>query len=198
MPSDFRYRADSRQRKSTPGWKGFGAGFVAGTLSLGLIWLTVGSQKCPDSAASLQQDASPQAAESGKEPANAAHRLVFTYPQVLAQQEVVVPEAEATRPPALAPPPSPGAKQERRPVPSESRDGALVLQVAALRNSAEAGALRAKLATRGLLAHVQEVKINNEAFFRVRLGPYSSHEQLAEPRERLKAAGFASLTLRQK
>jgi cell division protein FtsN len=138
-----------------------------------------------------------QSASAGREPANAAAPPVFTYPQILAKQEVVVPDGETPRP---APPSKTSSAGDTRDAgaAASTDDGSLVLQVAALRTAAEADALRAKLAALGLQAEVQVAKINNETFHRVRLGPYSSQKNLSEAQGRLKAAGYASVVLRKK
>jgi cell division protein FtsN len=120
----------------------------------------------------------------------------ITYPQILAKQEVVVPDGEPPRP---APPSKTSSAGDTRDAGAPaSTDGSLVLQVAALRTPAEAEALRTTLAALGLQAEVQVAKINNETFHRVRLGRYSTYVKVREAQSRLKAAGCASVVLRQK
>jgi cell division protein FtsN len=121
---------------------------------------------------------------------------VFTYPQILAKQEVVVPDSETPRP---APPSKTSSAGDTRDAGvGASTDGSLVLQIAALRTPAEAEALRVRLVALGLQAEVQVAKINNETFHRVRLGPFAGGAKLDEARTRLKQAGYSSIIVRQK
>jgi cell division protein FtsN len=200
MSRDFSYRAHQVSRPVSRTrviwWRGFAIGTLVGAGAVGLAWYTLGSRSCPDPVATAQQGTTGQSASAGREPSNAAPPPVFTYPQILAKQEVVVPDSETPR--ATAPSKASSAGDTRDPGAAASTDGSLVLQVAALRTAAEADALRAKLAALGLQAEVQVAKINNETFHRVRLGPYSSYDKLREAQGRLKAAGYASVVLRQK
>jgi cell division protein FtsN len=200
MPRDFSYRARRASRTMSRtraiGWRWFAMGALVGAGAIGLAWYTLGSRSCPEPAATVQQGTTVQSASAGREPSNAAPPPVFTYPQILAKQEVVVPDSETPR---TAPPSKISSAGDTRDAgAAASTDGSLVLQVAALRTAAEADALRAKLAALGLQAEVQVAKINNETFHRVRLGPYSSYDKLREAQGRLKAAGYASVVLRQK
>jgi len=199
MSRDFSYRA-RRVSRTFPrpraiGWRGFAMGALVGAGAIGLAWYTLGSRSCPEPAATAQQGTTVQSASAGREPANAAPP-VFTYPQILAQQEVVVPDGETPRP---APPSKTSSAGDIRDAGVAAlRDGSLVLQVAALRTSAEAEALRTKLAALGLQAEVQVAKINNETFHRVRLGPCAGVAKLDEVRARQKQAGYSSIIVRQK
>lgn len=200
MSRDFGYRAHraSRATSRTRGiaWRGFATGILVGAGAVALAWYTLGSRSCPEPAATAQQDATVQSARADHEPAKAAAPPVFIYPQLLAKQEVVVPDGETPRP--ALPAKAPGAGDAAGAGAAAPADGSLVLQVAALSTAAEAEALRARLAVLGLQAEIQVAKIGNETFHRVRLGPYSSHDKLRAAQDRLKAAGYASVVVRQK
>lgn len=200
MSRDFSYRARRVSRTvSRPraiGWRWFAMGALVGAGAIGLAWYTLGSRSCPEPAATAQQGTTVQSASAGREPSNAAPPPVFTYPQILAKQEVVVPDSETPRP---APPSKTSSAGDTRDAGvGASTDGSLVLQVAALRTPAEAEALRTRLAALGLQAEVQVAKINNETFHRVRLGPYAGGAKLDEARTRLKQAGYSSIIVRLK
>lgn len=85
------------------------------------------------------------------------------------------------------PPPQPPALQPR---------SGYLLQAGSFRNAADAERMKAQLALRGLRADVQQVSVNGGTFHRVRVGPYASLDELAGPRETLRAAGVPTLVVK--
>jgi cell division protein FtsN len=197
MLGDFRRRAEHRSRHSARDWRGFAAGFLAGTICLGLAWLTFGTRECPEPATATAPVTPAQPAGARNESAVTAPEPKFTYPQLLEKQEVVVTDAEAERRAKPASPAPPVGKDDGK-AKSLPTDGALVVQVAALRTAADAQALRARLAELGLTAQVQPTRINNDTVHRVRLGPYGSLAQAKDAQAHLQRAGFASIVVREK
>ena len=102
------------------------------------------------------------------------------------------PAQVAGLPPPSPPPPAPPAPE---PAPARVRSGYL-LQAGSFRSAADAERVKAQLALRGLRADVQAVTVNGTTFHRVRVGPYASVDELAGPRESLRAAGMPSLVVR--
>lgn len=116
------------------------------------------------------------------------------------------PPASAVPPAATAPPVAPPPLAQRTPdaapvVPPpqppalQPRSGYL-LQAGSFRNAPDAERLKAQLALRGLRADVQQVSVNGGTFHRVRVGPYASLDELAGPRETLRAAGVPTLVVK--
>ena len=197
MFRDFSYRAGPRRQQAVAVRRAFFAGFLAGVVSLGLAWLTFGARECPEPATATAPVAPAQPAGARKESAVTAPEPKFSYPQVLEKQEVVVTDADTERRAEPASPAPPVGKDDGK-AKSPPTDGALVVQVAALRTAADAQALRARLAELGLTAQVQPTRINNDTVHRVRLGPYGSLAQAKDAQAHLQRAGFASIVVREK
>ena len=171
MFRDFSYRAGPRRQQAMAIRRAFFAGFLAGAVSLGLAWLTFGTRERP-------------------EPATA------TAPLAPAQPNGARRESAVTAPEPVAPAPPVGKDDGK--AKSPLTDGALVVQVAALRTAADAQALKARLAEFGLTAQVQPTRINSDTVHRVRLGPYGSLAQAKDAQAHLQRAGFASIVVREK
>jgi len=197
MSRDFRYRAEPRHRSAAAARRGFAAGFLAGVLGFGLVWWVLGTRECPEPTADTSA-ADSRPAGDAERPATAAPDPVFTYPQVLEKQEVVVPDATVAARTEPAPPPPPTPKDDRAASAAAPGGGSFVLQVAALRTAADAQALRARLAERDLPAQVEATKIGNDTFHRVRLGPYRDLGAAQDAQARLQRAGYAGLIVRLK
>ena len=197
MLGDFRHRAERRSRDSARDWRWFAAGFLVGTICLGLAWLTFGTRQCPEPVTATEAVAPAQPAGARKESAVTAPEPKFTYPQVLEKQEVLVTDADTERRAEPVSPAPPVGKDDGK-AKSPPTDGALVVQVAALRTAADAQALRVRLAELGLTAQVQPTRINNDTVHRVRLGPYGSLAQAKDAQAHLQRAGFASIVVREK
>ncbi|EQD75899.1 Sporulation/cell division region, bacteria domain protein, partial [mine drainage metagenome] len=75
--------------------------------------------------------------------------------------------------------------------------GGYVLQVGAFPDNAKAQAVKAKLALQGFVAHVQMVKIGQQIWYRVRLGPYANAAQLEKIKLQLNGAGIPTIALKE-
>jgi cell division protein FtsN len=96
---------------------------------------------------------------------------------VLPEMEVVVPEQELSRK-ADKPEAAPDA------IPKGNEDS-YILQVGSFRNSADAEQMKARLALLGSIATVQTVTVNNQAWHRVRIGPFKGARKADEVRRML-------------
>ena len=211
MSRDYKARRDTRQRRRHGGgscifW--FATGALAGALGVAVAWMLDGfRQPLPD------------ASEASK-PAAAAPKPRFDYHSILPEMEVVVPDDElAERPPALPPAPPPAAPpkppvaaasteaatpspQPKAPVPAKPAPAggtSYLLQVASLKNPADAERLKAKLALLGVQAQIQRVTINGrDTYHRVRAGPYRGKEAVNRARTQLARNGMESITIKLK
>ncbi|MGD2083428.1 MAG: SPOR domain-containing protein [Chromatiales bacterium] len=183
MPRDYKSRADSHGRQSTPGWVLFSAGFVLGLFVAGLAWVKLtppgpGTQRAaaPSATRSVQAD-------TGREAKGSRPR--FDFYTLLPAQEVVVAEEEMQEPepPASAAPP----RKERQ---------SYLLQMGAFRKYDDADRLKASLALLGIEAKIQRVSIDDkDTFHRVRSGPYS-RPQANALHARLKSNSIPSLIIK--
>ena len=72
-----------------------------------------------------------------------------------------------------------------------------LLQLGAFPNAADAEALKARVAMQGMMASVQNVKVGEQTFHRVRLGPYHSATELEAARHQLADAGIKAIALKE-
>jgi cell division protein FtsN len=198
MFRDFSYRAGPRRQQAVAVRRAFIAGFLAGTIALGLAWLTFGTRECPEPATATTPVAAPPPAAGPEQSAATTPGPAFTFPQVLERQEVVVTDADTERRAEPASPAPAVGKDDGKAKSPPTTDGTFLVQVAALRTAADAEALKARLAGLGLAAQVQPTRINNDTVHRVRLGPYGSLAQAKEAQANLQRAGFASIVVREK
>ena len=98
------------------------------------------------------------------------------------QVEVAVPED----------PPSRAAAARPRPV---ETPGSYLLQAGSFSAAADADRLQANLALLGFEAHVQRVKLDDDVFNRVRIGPLADLESAKRAQRRLRDAGIDSLLM---
>jgi len=106
---------------------------------------------------------------------------------VLPEMEVVVPEQELAA--------NKKAEAEATTPVSDDADS-YILQVGSFRTSADAEQMKARLALQGFAALVQTVKVNDETWHRVRIGPVPGARKADEMRSQLSQAGIESLVMK--
>ena len=75
--------------------------------------------------------------------------------------------------------------------------GAYLLQAASYRRRSEAERLKATLALNGMVSAIQKVSIEGKGdFYRIRLGPFESHEAMVEVERQLSRIGIDALRLK--
>lgn len=72
------------------------------------------------------------------------------------------------------------------------------LQAGSFRQQAEAEKVRAQIILLGQDVRVENVKVRDEPWYRVLVGPYSSREQLGAAQKTLAASGYKNLLLQQR
>lgn len=112
---------------------------------------------------------------------------------VLPEMEVVVPEQELANKKAEA---EAKAKADPSDVPASSDADRYILQVGSFRSSADAEQMKARLALQGFTALTQTVKVNDETWHRVRIGPVAGARKADEMRSQLTQAGIESLVMK--
>ena len=127
------------------------------------------------------------ARESAEKPIPPLSKPRFDFYNLLPEMEVIVPEQEIKGTPTRE-----GVKQVERP-------GTYLLQAGSFRSKRQADQLRAKLALLGLETSLQTVSINsNQAWHRVRVGPFDNLKDLNEARSLLKNNGVDAILIRLK
>lgn len=115
----------------------------------------------------------------------------YDFYDVLRDKEVIIPDAELSaqaRAEAAAP------AEEAAP---EAADGPrYLIQAGAFRSSADAEALKARIALTGEVARVESAEIQGGTIHRVRLGPYPNASTLAAAKQALGNHGIEAIAIR--
>lgn len=129
-------------------------------------------------AADEATDAAMADVETAEDPATQ-----FDFYDMLPKYEVVVPERE---------------RDVRRDQPSVpvAQPGAYVVQAGSYRNQAEATRMRDKLVKQGIEATIQKVTVDEDEWFRVRVGPVRDLDKLNATRRALRAADIDAIIIR--
>ena len=156
----------------TSGWIGFGAGLGVGlTVALGVYLHYSDRVPAEPQPAASPAPASARAAEEAP-PVAADPAQGLTFYNDLVNQEVEVPGEDATR----------GAGATVLPT------GDIVLQAGAFKQATEAEKLQARLAQYGVDSKIQRYSLQDETWFRVRIGPIATVQELEATRARLAEA----------
>jgi len=172
---DYRKGAVRRpaNRKGAPGWLWAVVGLVIG-LGIAGIYVKIKSRAPTEPPVSRQKKREP-ISESDIPEVDPGPAGPYTYDKTLKNSRVEIPEKTAE------------PHRDARPVP-ELRPGTYVLQIAAYKTEADADRQRAKLAMIGVEASIQMVTVNDQTYYRVRVGPFKSLDELNRIRERLRGA----------
>jgi len=201
MPRDYA-KTSSRNKKSgqLPGWVWMLGGLAIGLFVAFVVYLnnavkpgqkdTIASV-IKDTFSDLQENAKqrestrPTQKEQNKttKPETTKNHTKFDFYYILPEIDVPVPDQELER-------------VRKNPVKHDK--GNYILQVGSFRELAQADQLKAKLALKGLSANIQSVKINNNTWHRVRIGPINNITRLSETRRRLKQSGIHSIVVKNK
>lgn len=186
MPRDYKNAGRRpRRKRGAPGWAWMLAGLLVGLFIALLVYLNARPKGPAKTPASVTQPA--PGPQKGKEPQQEARDVKkqkeepippppkprFDFYTILPEMEVVIPEQEISGKP-------------KQGVPQVDKPGTYVLQAGAFRNFKEAERLKASLALLGIQASVQMATINNETWYRVRIGPYNNLNELNTVRMRLR------------
>lgn len=165
--------------QASNGWIGFGVGLAVGLGVAFGVHLHYRHQialraepvpapaQAPASAAATDDAilAAPEAAPSAPD---------FEFYDLLPKQEVDVSDAKGASSPATPRPPLP--------------TGDAVLQAGAFKQATEAEKLVARLALHGISARIQRTSLDDETWYRVRIGPIATVEELREVQAKLREA----------
>lgn len=124
--------------------------------------------------------ATPANGKSAREPR-------FDFYTILPESEVFVPEPATHKNESM-----PAAQPTS---PNTGSGAQYLLQAASFRNHADADNLKASLALLGITASIQSVTVNNEAWHRVRIGPFNNDKKLRDTLETLKNNNIHAMTM---
>ena len=179
---------DFKPRHSKPrgfsGWLGLGLGLGLGLAVAAVIYLKDHRLDVPETHANkvikkrLHGGDAPEAGEPTADDSKS-----YAFYEMLPKFEVVVPEKDKD------------VRPDIKSVP-ETRSGTYVLQVGSYKNFADADRVRAKLALLGIESNVQKVSVENDTWYRIRIGPISKLDDLNRMRQSLHKADVDTLVIR--
>jgi cell division protein FtsN len=179
---------DYKPKRNKPGgfsgWLGLSLGLGLGLAVAGVIYLKDHRLDAPETHTGKAIKKRPhgnEAPEAG-DPAPDDSKSYAFY-EMLPKFEVVVPEKDKD------------VRPDIKSVP-ETRAGTYVLQAGSYKNFADADRVRAKLALLGIESNAQKVSVENDTWYRVRIGPISKLDDLNRKRQILHKADVDALLIR--
>jgi cell division protein FtsN len=115
----------------------------------------------------------------------------FDFYDVLRDKEVIIPDADL---PGLAQ--AEASQPADATVPANAETVRYLIQAGAFRSSADAEALKARIALTGELARVESAEVGGSTLYRVRLGPYANAGALASAKRTLGDNGIEAVAIR--
>jgi len=160
------------------------AGLLVGLFIALLVYLKMLAPATPVPPGKATDSAVQQDSGDANQDTAPAPKPRFDFYTLLPEMEVVIPEQAITGETEA------GVKQVDQP-------GTYLLQVGSFNGFAQADRLKAKLALLGFETDTQEVTINGkDTFYRVRVGPFSTLDDLNRARTKLRKEGHDAILIR--
>lgn len=195
-------------KKPVPGWLLLVAGLVIGGFLVFLATLKPGGDEIKRNQEAAKSKEPPKRAATQDQ----AAKPKYDFYTLLPESEVILPP-ETKQPPA----PAPVSPEEAAKIDAARAEAALAgqtppppptiakapvtqffLQAGSFRKQADADKVRAEIIMLGQDVRVEAVKVRDENWYRVLVGPYSSREQLNKAQKTLAASGYSNLLLQQR
>jgi len=184
MPADYKSRGPGREKKPLPGFVWLLAGLSIGLFVALLVYLDKQPDVPANFGAAVQKELDKIKKNSNTTTAKTENKAdkqtepKFNFYTILPELEVLIPDSE-TQPPK-------GRHDTGEHTDNSAPGKQYVLQAGSFKNKSDAEKLKASLALLGFEAHIQNVTVNNTAWHRVRIGPYSQSKQLYEKIDQLR------------
>lgn len=202
MPTDYKSRASAKEKKSLPGYLWLLSGLAIGLFVAFIVYLDKQPASDKDFGSAVQAELEKLKQQAGNDkPAStstsektdqtaAKKEQKFNFYTILPELEVLIPEIE-TRPPESAS----QAGESATKAGSVETGKQYILQVGSFQNLIDAEKLKANLAFLGMEASIQHVTVNNQAWHRVRTGPYQNKQQLYKSQKQLNQNNINSISM---
>jgi len=192
MAADYKSRATRKQKKSLPGYVWLLSGLAIGLFIAFIVYLDKQPENTNDFGSAVQPELEKLKKRANKNAATKATPVTkkeqkFNFYTILPELEVLIPESE-TRPPES----TSGTTYKTT---TNTVKKQYVLQVGSFQNINDAEKLKANLAFLGLEANIQHVTVNNQAWHRVRTGPYPEKQQLYKNQKLLKKNDIPAISM---
>jgi cell division protein FtsN len=178
------YKTRHNRPRGFSGWLGLSLGLGLGLAVAAVIYLKDHRLDAPETHAGKVIKKRPhgnEAPEAGDPAADDSKTYAFY--EMLPKFEVVVPEKDKD------------VRPDIKSVP-ETRSGTYVLQAGSYKNFVDADRVRAKLALLGIESNAQKVSVENDTWYRIRIGPISKLDDLNRMRQTLHKADVDVLVIR--
>jgi cell division protein FtsN len=205
MAADYKSRVNSKQKKSLPGYVWLLSGLAIGLFIAFIVYLDKQPANDNDFGSAVQQEleklkqqaksTSSNQKSAVKNSAADKKEQKFNFYTILPELEVLIPENE-TRPPETknnSATSSSNSSNSSSNKPEKVKQ--YILQVGSFQNLADAEKLKANLAFIGIEADIQRVTVNNQAWHRVRTGPYRDKQQLYQNQRTLKQNNIDAISM---
>mgnify|MGYP006200719245 CR=1 FL=1 len=178
--------------QGTPGWVWLLGGLVGGAVIVMVLLMRNGGDvgqllPKPDPQARAPVASDEPVAQDAPEP----RKPKYDFYDVLRDKEVVIPDAELN-----AQAQAEAARPADATVPANADSVRYLIQAGAFRSSADAEALKARIALTGEVARVESAEIAGGTIYRVRLGPYPNAGSLARAKQALGSHGIDAVAIR--
>lgn len=204
-----RYQAPAKT--PVPGWLWLVAGLVIGGFLVFLTTLQPGGEEIKRNQETAKAKEPPKRSTQEQ-----AAKPKYDFYTLLPESEVILPpETKAQEPP---PPPAPVSPEEAAKLDAARAEAALsgktppppptiakapaitqfFLQAGSFRKQTDADKVRAEIIMLGHDVRVESVKVRDENWYRVLVGPYTSREQLTQAQKALAGSGYSNLLLQQR
>ncbi len=217
MTTDYKSRITRKQKKPLPGYLWLLSGLAIGLFIAFIVYLDKQPENNLDFGSAVQSELeklkkqaknqkttttstvaptpkTPATKKTSTEkPVTEKKETRYNFYTLLPELEVLIPESE-TRPPER-PSKNNSTNLQSNTKAQLSTKKQYILQVGSFQNLSDAKKLKANLAFLGVAAGIQHVTINNQAWHRVRTGPYQNRQQLSQKQKLLKQNGISYISM---
>ncbi len=192
MPADYKSHGTRPEKKALPGFVWLAIGLVIGLTVALIIYLDRQPASKVNFAEAVQQELdelrqqnnTPEQQQPAKQTADTKEPK-FSFYTILTELEVLIPDSELQL----------EDKQDDTGHPDIKTGKQYILQAGSFNSRNDAEKLKASLALLGLEANIQAVRIQNEQWHRVRVGPYNSRHDVYRSLNQLQQHGINAMAL---
>jgi len=194
MPADYKSRSIKAEKKPLPGFIWLLIGLAIGLFVALIIYLDKQPQPETGFAEAVQQEIEQLRSNSTSSAETVARDRThhqpprFNFYTILPELEVLIPDSELQLDQTQSPPQAAPGKQLQL-------GKRYVLQAGSFKNRADADRLRARLTLLALDASIHPVSIDQQQWFRVRVGPFHNTRALQESLNRLQQNGIQAMAM---
>ena len=182
MPGDMKNRMEQPTKKNTSGFLWLFSGLAIGLFVAFLTYLQTQPKAKVSFSDAVNQEIKKtkdlKEVKKQKTEANGNNVPKFDFYTILKDYEVFVPDSEVSSKDT-------DAKKDQTVTPVAQQGKTYFLQVGSFQENSDADKRRATLALLGIISNIQPAKINNDTWYRVKVGPLKGKRELNKVRDQL-------------